>query len=508
MPGQRVMGTAPSPLGRTATASLCALALCAAIAAPASASEAWRFEQSRDGAMAQSCGGTGPYTGCATLSCGSGGVIQFTLEDLQPGAPIRRDGRLASTGFSDKVKWNLVGASRRGGRDYIAAGLNVPALMQRLKQNTILGVVIDDNAPRRRGQITFALKGSDRAISRLESSCARIAAQPERRRDRDSGRGPDGRPGGRFDGPPRDRPDGPFAGPPGDRFSGRPGGPRNWTPVGPNSSPWRFASHPGGAVAQSCGEFLGRQGAHRQICATLFCGRGAPLSFGIDGLVETPEWSNRDGRIRIDGDSIAVSFNLTEGPRRGERIYVARHPRPERLAERLQAGAELAVSVQPNEEPFVFDLRNSGRAITNMLNRCERLSGRRDDAASDEEPVTVRYREDVVGHWATDRRSCRGAGWRFERRRVETPDGAVCDRVQVAEVGSGPLTGGVAIRGSQCRGGDPKRVGDPRVFETQRDGGSLALRAVIPGEEIRVGGRIVFRLEPRSRIVRLQSCGR
>ena len=454
-------------VSRTTAVIAAALSFGAVSAPEAVASERWRFEEFRGGGLAQSCGGRGAYTACATLSCGENGAIAFSLEDLSPGAPIDRKGLItvSPSGHRDRITWSRLPDSRTGGRAFVASGLNLGALVSRLKSGSSMGAVINDRIKRSRGEIAFTLGGSSRAIRRLEARCTRLAE--------------------RYDGRPR----------------------RDIAPAPApvvETSPWRYTELRGGGKAESCGRF-----GRRDICATLFCRRGGELQFGLDGLNEDRGRDQRRGVLRVGRGDRPTLFTLATGPQRDQDIYVADHPRTDRLAERLKAASDLEIEIEPRKRPLYFSLINSGRAINRLQNRCEAVAARRElrRERRDERRVVNRYRDEVRGRWG-DRVSCRSGGWRFGQNSLSTPDGAVCDRIQVAELDRGPLAGGVAVRGTQCRGGSPRRRGEDRVFETYPEGDELILRAVNEGDGLRLGDNVIIQLRPRSETRRLFLCPR
>ncbi|MEM9724552.1 MAG: hypothetical protein AAF909_03695 [Pseudomonadota bacterium] len=300
----------------------------------AEASEPWRYAQSRDGARAQSCGGAGAYTACATVKCGVDGQLRFALENVSPNAPVRRDGIITAPNFRDRVAW-LADPSLRNGRvNIVADGVNMAALIARLKAANIFGAVINDDIKRARGEISFTLNGSSRAISRVELQCGRLAA--------DFGRG------------------GGFRG-------GRPA-PLPPEPDFAAGGPWRFTNFANGARADSCGRF-----GRRDICATFYCAADGELRFGLDGLAERNR-AARAGGITIGRFSRRATFNLEAAPGRNGAIYASNVARVDELADRARSGRELVVAVEPRERALVFSLAGSSRALGALERRCDELA--------------------------------------------------------------------------------------------------------------------------------------
>lgn len=430
------MGTIWKSTGRWAAAGAAALLGVAAGAEDAAASDRWRVDESRNGAIAYSCGGTGAYTACATISCDVSGQILFGLEDLSPSAPIKRVGLITSPGFKDNIRWVVDNRPGRRGKSFVATNLNLGALIGVMKRGASMGAVINDRIKRTRGEITFSLSGSSRAINAVENRCARLASR---------GGGGGANRGGN-DGFVETAP----------------------APVVVETSRWRYQQFRGGGLAQSCGQF-----GRREICATMFCRRDSGLVFALDGLNEDGA-ANRAGRLTIGGRSRAVDFTLVEGPRRDEAIYAADHPNTERLSDLLRGGSELEVDIAPRRRPLLFTLAGSSRALNRLEDRCvaveervERRQARREQRAQRE--LLRIYNEELVGVWG-DTLTCLTGGWRFQAGQLSTPNGYECDRVLVAE-GEGDA---VLIRGAECvrRGRNASDV----TFEALRDGSRLLLR--------------------------------
>lgn len=149
-------------------------ALAAAVAAPLAAatdasaqSTPWRYDDTREGGVAQTCKALPARAVCFVVFCGPSGDIRFGVNGLREVVDRPRAGRVRIDAFSRDVVFTLERAGRGAEIWELRIGDDAGALAA-LKRGARLDIAV---VPRRT-PLAFSLSGSNAALSRLERRCA------------------------------------------------------------------------------------------------------------------------------------------------------------------------------------------------------------------------------------------------------------------------------------------------------------------------------------------------